>query len=154
MLQGAFWRPSNSSVSTLHLRSDISNSHSRNTLCLSQYWETPQPIYEGWCCSIIFLAHHGFHKVNLGQSPYVRACPPSRQAQTLQFFWLPIQQHAPSKPSPWPQLALGHRGIRSQLLHPQTNVPWPRCPKPDPREQKGSKEAFGNASQVLMSSAV
>lgn len=78
------------------------------------------------------------------------AHPPSRQAQILQFSQLPLQQHAPSKPSPWPQLALGHHDISSQLLHPWTNMPWMRRSKTDTREQQGFKEAFGTTSHVLI----
>lgn len=88
MLKGDFWRPRKTSVSTAPQKW----SHFKLTLRKhSAYLHDGrhQSLYKGWCWNIIFLAHHGFHKVNPGWCPHVRAHPPSRQAQTLQVFWPP-----------------------------------------------------------------
>lgn len=154
MLQAAFWRPSNSSVSTLHLRSDhISNSHLRNFLLVSMMGDTTAFIRR------MMLQHHLSCPSWLTQSEpgVIPLCqsPSTLQTRTDTVVFLTTHPAASYfQTQPWPQLALGHHGIRSQLLHSQTNMPWPRCPKTDPREQKGFKEAFRNASHVLMSSAV
>lgn len=124
MLQAAFRRPSNSSVSTLHLRSDhISNSHSRDFLLVSMMGDTTAFIRR------MMRQHHLSCPSWLPQSEpgVIPLCqsPSTLQTRTDTVVFL-ITHPAASyfQTQPWPQLALGHHGIRSQLLHSQT------CPGP------------------------